>query len=259
MKKTGTALALVATAFFSCKKPELKVPETPPAVNTPLQDGFGNNMDAIHGYMYAEKVNASWNQSAIYNYLALFSDPGKSYLNCIDRDMGFNSFTCDGNLDVGAVTMGGTGLFRQINFSTVLYMVNNTTAQPSTLKWTSEGNSSYKPLDVTLAKNFPVLNSNSFTVSTVYKSQGLSLDLSGASGYDSIIVSIGPSFNSVRKAFSGSVTSFSFSSTDLAPLTSSFSTNFSVNAYNYSNQTINGKLYVFELANRWDKMVYVYN
>jgi hypothetical protein len=239
-------------AMLACKKPKSIIPDQTAVINTSLANGMPADIQKINGYLYADINYSNFNNS-----YSAFSDPAKSLVSTYNHRNNNVQFSQPvlGNIDVGQVSFGGLNLSRQNTGTSVMYEMSNSVGFQNNV-WTSDGNGTFKPLSINMARGFPVLNSNTYTFNTISKSSGFTVDIGNSvSNYDSVIVNLTDNYGglvSKRYTNAGIIT---FSSNDLVVLNSNSYGSFYVYAYNYANQTINSKVYVFELGNKFSKGV----
>jgi len=260
-------VAIMSGLLMSCKKKEKKTPPEPePSVTTEMASGLPSNINSINGYLYAGiKYNGSSSNYFVSSLYAAFSDPGRklttSYNHFLDNISNFGSNSNFGNIDVGSVTLNSSFFLSRSSFDpNVFYSsINNSGPFYNTAHWTSDGNMSFKPLDLDVPKGFPVLT-YTLPFTSISRSTGFTLNMAQCgSNYDSITVSINDfSFpqGGIKKTVTPGVTSVTFSASDLSPISNSSGT-LAVYAYNYSNQTINNKVYLFELSNKYSQYIYI--
>lgn len=245
-----TILVLI---FTSCKKPETVNPGIPDAVNTPLQSGLPADSKNINGYLFAAISNTSF--TSMY---AVFADPGTNLMSTYDRyNHTINGAGPDGNVDVLSVSFNGQNLFRQLTNSRVFYTSSTSAMMPVTGRWKTSGNSTFKAMDVTLERPFPTCSMGTFTTNYVSKSAGFTLDLSTmVNNFDSAIVVLSYGNTSITRRYT-SAAIVSFSASDLSPFVAGSSLNLYLHGFSYSYQTINSKVYLFELGNQSYKYLYL--
>jgi hypothetical protein len=265
MKKINfIVLILVQYIFISCSKTEIpKPPEAAKTSNTSLASGLGNDPSKISGYLYAD---ASRNSTSLYYNLttyAAFNEPDANL------SAGFNHHTdnkvsgvnISGNISVGnTINFSNHPLFQVFSGTTpstssnVNYFgISSITglAQPS---WITPGNGPFKPLNTVISRGFPVISDTTTSIKTLSASiaKGYTLAvINKIINYDSLVVRLETtSANYVQKTFlPGEVVTFT--TAELNRFSSQFSYGYlSLYAYNYSNQTISDKKYLFELSTK---------
>jgi hypothetical protein len=244
------SLPVLLALLFACKKPKSIIPDQPAVVNTDLANGLPSDTKKINGYLFA-----SVNFSSDSYYYSIFSDPGKELAKTYNHRNNTIQFDQQvlGNVDVGSVRQNGYTLSHQNTGQSVIYS-EAIYAAPTTVIWTSDGNGSFKPLNVNVARGYPYISPNTYTPGTISKASGFSVDAGNyVSNYDSVIVSLSDNYGStVTKGYT-SASLITFSSSDLSGLNTNSYGSLNIFAYNYSNQTINSKVYLFEQGNKFNK------
>lgn len=248
----ASVLFLIFVFLISCKKPDIpsSVPET--TLSQAIQNGLPSDYKSINGYLYA-----SFNGNAL-SCFAIFGDPGRNLMLNYDHFVNITSIKTSsadpdrGNVSVGNVSFSGQLVFQGVSSNSWSYFNDNFFTGLPTTNWKYDGNKSFKAQDIFIPRGFPVLFDSVIKNSDTIKiNKGFTINHKGAyRNYDSLVViisSTNPTFLQKRKVFiSGEPVSFS--PADLNFLLSRNSVFISVKAYNYSNQIIEGKKIVFELA-----------
>ncbi len=273
MRYFRTAVLCLAVLFAACHKNKRKANPDPGPQDTELAKGLPENPRAIHGYFFAGISNYNYD---LTNYkvtlYAAFHDPAASLTKTYDHVNNNLSFSeLFGNVAVGSVQFSNAMNLSVNGFggSQVSYLYNTPFQQDVSNivpAWLTAGNGSFKPLNISLTRGFPVITPT-IVPSTASYSVSLVNDFvvtadNFISNYDSLIVTIIPTSSSnqtIKKKVSAPGTSVTFTKNELAGLPSgSWSTNIIYfQACNYSHITINGKLYLFELSNKYQNYVYV--
>jgi hypothetical protein len=264
------ALSL-AVVFIACKKTKTSTPATPAPLNTDLSNGFTSKPESINGYFYASYSTYNSNYFALDGY-CVFRDPASDLMKNYDHVTGSQNFSADnlGNIQVNQVTFNGQ-LFSENNNgnSSINYYYDNSSGLTSfnySAAWHTGGNGTYKALDVTIAKGFPKINTTNASgnlITYTLTTGNFNLDFSTMiSNYDSLIIvlgSIGSQSTIVKRLSASAATSVAFTQAEISSVSSYYSIPLTFMAFNYSNQTVNNKVYVFELANKFSTNVYTSN
>lgn len=251
---------ITSLTFLYCTKTKDAQPAQPELKSTDLKSGFPDNPGSINGYFYAAARNNGNNFSVIA--YAILSDPARDLISTYNHNnesMMFNSNNF-GNINIGNVLFNNNSVNLFNTGNSVSYNSNNgnlTLTSINQAHWKTSGNGSFKAIDMDITRGFPILPNTFTNTSQTYSlsiSNGFGLDISGASNYDSLIVSISNGASSfaqgARKNIAAGVTSVYFSSSDLSILSTGTYAYLYINAYNYSNKTVENVSYVFELANK---------
>lgn len=265
MKKTSLIILSIATTalLFSCKKKE-KEPEEPALINTSMDDGLPENYKSINGYLYSGIQTNQYSSSNIsyYNFLYVaFCDPTKHLLssfNHYSNQRNFSSNVPFGNIDVGNVTLNGSILWKSSSSSELFYTGNFNSSINSlnyNAVWTTEGNKTFKPLNLSINKGHPIIVTSALNIPTsVSKNSNFTINIgNNISNYDSLIVTFESSnFNTrIRKVLAKNSTSVTFTTQEMSILSTSSYATINFYAFNYSNMTIDTKINVFELSNQY--------
>jgi hypothetical protein len=247
-------------AFCSCTKKKKNQEESLTPKNTELKNGFPENVNAIDGYLYSSvTTNYYSSYDFIDNYCA-FNEPSTNLTAGYDHFVNtFNVFT--GNISVGNFVLfnNTSNLFSNNNGTRLVYS-NSTSVQSNSMinpNWKFNGNGPFFKMDLNITRNFPIFtffyNSGTNVYDTVKISKGFSYDVSkNISNYDSVVVNIYTNNKTIKKAAGADASTISFSSSELNATfgTNSYYGNTRIMAFNYSNKTINGKVYLFELSRK---------
>jgi hypothetical protein len=164
-----------------------------------------------------------------------------------------------GNVDVGAVLCNNIMMSKNTFSPNLTYSFGQQsfTGIGKTTTWTTEGNRSFTAIDITPVRDFPVLSipDHTATLPPLKKSVGLTVDLVNvASDYDSLIVAVidgAGNYTVARKAFGPGATQAVFKPDDFKLFSNGNNYgSLAFYTYNYSHQTINNRLYVFELSHK---------
>jgi hypothetical protein len=250
------ACALIVTAFTGCKKPKKVEVAADPVVNTDQANGMPANLKSVNGYFYASYKSTSFSGYS-YAFFAGFSDPGRKlssgWDHYNDNTSGFGATGSFGNIDVGIVTLNNSFPLQKNSFNpNIFYSYNTNYFQPLTsAQWTTEGNLSFSPMDIQVSRGFPTAALNA-TFASISKAAGYTINLSQyVSNFDSAVVTITDNFSwqsNLRKGAGAGAQSITFTPAELSPLYVGSSGYIYVYAYNYSNQVINNKVYLYELS-----------
>jgi hypothetical protein len=253
---------------FSCEKKKTTTQDQSP-ITTELTSGFPSDLKKINGYFYAaSRTNFNnFNTSYGVNLYATFGDAARSLLSGFNHytDSEQNNFFINkdrGNVNVGTISFNGRSFANPGGASYSQYYNLNSANYSS--QWVTEGNGSFKPINLVVQRGFPAIvqpsSTNSFSVS-------LSNDFivnfqSFISNYDSVSVKISSdgssSFYAIQKTVSSNTSFIKFTSGELSSkLSTTTYGNLIISAYNYSNKTIEDKVYVFELASKLDMQIYI--
>jgi hypothetical protein len=253
----------VILLFFapSCKKKQPMLTEEKP-VNTVIMRGLPADQRKINGYLYASNLLYKSNDNYFYlpmRRFASFCDPGKDLMRGYNHRSDQIVFPfkpeMHGNVEVGAVVMDSLELNKTMNANTVSYTWQFNSGHGITLlsapKWELEGNKTFEKQHIAIPMGFPVIKMSN-TPFSFSKSSGLSIPLNGFEAYDSLLVVITNSFPSynftANKVVLGGADSVHFSHADLSVIpVGSQVCSIEYFAYNYHHQTINNKLFVYEL------------
>lgn len=264
MRFTLITLA-VSAILVSCDKKDPPKPKAPEPVNTDMTPGMGNNSRNIHGYFYASyRQSPSPNEGYLTGF-AVFGDPARHLMGLYDHyndnERFSSSSTSRGNISVGMTSFAGRNLSENnnpgFNLSYRLHSFQTIYGFDYSCNWHTEGNGSFKPVDLSVDRGFPRIARTTDTP-TMYinKSADFILDLKGlVSNYDSVYVRI-PSFNGfLEKRISATSSIIVFSQASLAQIFNG--TTMTIMAYNYSHKIINSKEYIFELAEKQDILLLI--
>jgi hypothetical protein len=254
------ALLFVCTALsttLACKKTET-LPEVIPVVNTPLTNGVPTDKKQ-NGYLYSV-ISAQTYSSGSFGYnvmsVASFNDPETNLMgdfNHYNPNQSFNG-TNKGNVDVGTVSLNGNNINKALGSNIVFYFASNNSNPPTNYSatWTTAGNKTFVPLNVTLPRGYPVINTTALNIPTnMYRSIGYTLNFNNnIANYDSLIFVLDNyNGNKIRKIISNNEQSVTFTSQELNQL-SNYYLGLNIYTFNYASQTINNKKMVFELSNQ---------
>lgn len=260
------SLSIITLLFlFSCAKKE-KPYEQPVVINTELSDGFPENIKAINGYLYSGVQTYQYSSSSMYFYTfayAAFSDPARNLLvpyNHYSNNKNFsNNNVGIGNIDVGIISLNGNTVNKNIQSNFEVYYGQNFNNNVSFLNlnanWLSEGNKTFKPLNIIINKGHPIIAVNSFSISTtISKNTNFTVNIgNNVTNYDSLIVILEDgNFNSrIRKVLPKNALSVTFTTQEMSLLSNTSNGKLGIYAFNYSNKTVDSKVNLFELSNQY--------
>lgn len=251
----GGFLISIAT---SCKKNDVMSSNLTP-VNKDLTNGFPDNPSKINGYLYADIQTNAYNSSSsnISNFLfAAFSDPAKKLTSAYNHYQSSGSFSSLGNIDVGSVALNGYSLFKNVQQNFSVWYSSSYSLTYSSANWVTNGNGVFKPMNVNLNRGFPVINASLIPVNySISKNSDYTINIgNNVSNYDSLIVIFSDgsfsSIGNIKKTLPANSTSVTFKYQELSLLYSTSSARISIYAFNYSNNTVNDKVNLFELGNK---------
>lgn len=252
------ALYTLLIFSLSCKKKTVAEPEEE-TVTTEMKQGLPDNPKSINGYLYVSSYEHLNLPNKNTNYFAAFSDPQRPLMSGYNRtNESANTIPAkSGNIDVGSVIFDSASLNRTLFSPVAFYKFFSNTPVTTSLSpavWTIEGNGSFKPFKVKVTRGFPSFTI--YTINSISKAAGFTFNAEGIlSNYDSLRVRIhGGSLTLVKSV--GTQNIVTFTSAELNTLNTG-------NAYlyiygsNYSHQTINNQVYVFELTKTIYGSVYI--
>lgn len=236
-------------------------------MNTEMRNGLPENINSINGYFFAG-YNILWYDSIrpenrYFTSYAAFREPGSNLIagfEHLGRIQRFDMPQRLGNIDVGQVQFNRNhSLGQKITSHTLTYsgpdlgpLIMDSSYNDVALS--TEGNRTFTPIKCNGLRSFPILKSI-WKLPSISKNKAYFIDASNiANNYDSITVTF---YNALtyyaiclRKSFStkqGPILEFT-----AAEMNSAFSEHIwvDIDAFNYTHQTINGKIYVFEQAKR---------
>lgn len=254
--ETRYPLFLFAPLFFtSCIKDDVKLPEQPELVNTEITNGMPENPGSINGYLYGSYSISSSNYTYLSAYCS-FRDPGGELALTYDHSTDQETFSANsqtrGNIRTGFVSIYGLNLPELNMGNSISYRLNmQNAANINTIpRWKTNGNGSFKALDQTVPRGLPTILTPALT-KTISISQDFVIDTRAiATNFDSLMVFFGSNFSSVKKRAGLNDRYIIFSTSDLYQIGTG-SRNISIYAFNYSNRTIDSKVYLFELASKY--------
>ncbi|MCE3227537.1 MAG: hypothetical protein K0S32_2088 [Bacteroidetes bacterium] len=239
-------------AVTSCKKKETS-PEPVQTTtggsttggNGSVQSGIGNNAGNLHGYMMANLVKVPTTTMVLSSQMAMFSTSPQPF--------GYY-YTPENPMMNPAVNAGVV----RCNSDTVPYMQNGpfggfyySYGMAKTLNspvWNLTGVSPFTTFETTVPRGYPVSVSNSFLPDSVSKTSNLTIQFNANfSNTDSICVFITDNGSKyASKHVAGNATSVTFTPAQFTGFATG-NGDIQVIAYNYSNQTVNGKNYIYVL------------
>lgn len=262
MQKNYIIIAALVFLLLSCRKKRELAPVEEPLVNRELKAGWPEDIRAVNGYFYASrKTNYDDPQYSNVTLYAVFRDPAGDLCSNFDHYelTMFPNFQALGNVKVGSVYFGSETLLPSELGMGISYAMNlefPTPMLPATASWQTDGNGSFKPVNIKVGRGFPHVSDSAVSSIQNYSlsiSRGFTLNLgSSVSNFDSLVVTLN-TFTSkvVRKTLNPGENVVYFSSDDLSALANqSASGRLSLNAFNYSNMIIENKTYLFELSNK---------
>lgn len=271
--KLHTLIMLSSAMTFTlagCKKTSTSTTNPATPANTDLANGLPKDAQSINGYFYANSTS-NFGSMYINGYCVLHDEPTDlmpNYNHYTDQQT-FSGTGNLGNIQVGNVSFNNTTLFESNNgVNSIFYNFSNTIGNgsiPSTATWKTDGNGSFKALNLNVSRGFPKINYTTsipgtiitFTMSSTNASS--TIDLSNiVSNYDSLVVVLGGQFSSygVKKFLKSPANTVTFTRDEI--LSNGSGSQFQIMAYNYSNKTVQNRLYVFELSSKLSTYVYVY-
>ncbi len=265
MKKTSLIILSIATAamLFSCKKKEPE-PEEPALINTSMADGFPENYKSINGYLYSGIQTYQYSGSSVnyysFSYVA-FCDPTKNLVSSYNHYTNQKNFSTNvpfGNIDVGNVTFNGANVWKSSSNFELFYGGNfnsNVTFLNYNAAWSTDGNKTFKPLNLSISKGHPIIVTSALNIATsISKNSNYTINIgNNISNYDSLIILFedGNSIGKIRKVLAKNTTSVTFTPQEMSVLNTSSYARINIYAYNYSNMTIDSKINLFELSNQY--------
>lgn len=248
-------------AFCSCNKKKKNQEESVTPIDTELKNGFPENVNAIDGYMYSSVTSNNYSSYDMIDNYCAFNEPATNLTFGYDHSTDNNGSVILGNISVGSITFSNfMTLFsnvtggNRLNYSSSTTVQNFTTINPS---WKFNGNGPFSKMDLNITRNYPIFTSMSSSGTVVYDTvninKGYSYDVSkDISNYDSVVVSINSNNKTIKRATGNGASIINFSSNELNTVfgTNSYYGSMNVMAYNYSNKTINKRVYLFELSRK---------
>ena len=162
------------TFLNSCSKNKTTTPIGDPApVTTNIANGLPENTKKINGYLYAGNVinlYSAGTQSYVLLY-AIFGDPTRNLMGNYDHFTNLQKNTSNindrSNISVGKLSFNGETVTSSGN---LLYTQNSNSSNSLNYSsnWSSDGNLSFKPLNVSIARGIPVIHPPSTTITYSY-------------------------------------------------------------------------------------------
>lgn len=232
-----------------------------------MKNGLPENLNSINGYFFAG-YNILWydtikSENRYFTSYAAFREPGSNLIAGLEHFGRVKRFDVPqrlGNIDVGEVKFNKNhSLGQKVISQTLTYSGPDLgpvimDSSYNEVAWSTEGNSTFTPIKIKGIRGFPILKSI-WKLPSITKNKAYFIDVSYiANNYDSITVTFYNYFTYyaiwLRKSFSikqGLLLEFTE-----AEMSSAFSEHIwiDIDAFNYTHQTINGKMYVFEQAKR---------
>lgn len=240
---------VIAIALYSCQKNDTT---EQPLKNIALNNGLGDSPNKLNGYFFSSINKTISNNYTYYNqqHFAFFGDPSRNLMINFNRLTGNEQIfdmAARSNVSVGQVTImnAAIGSKTATTYSSFTNIYQNLENSNFTIR--TEGNGSFKPLNLTITRGFPKINQ--FIIGdTLSKGTDYQINKALFSNYDSVIVSINSPYSLYAKRFDANQEVF-FSKEELSILNGSgYTLNFML--FNYSNTTVESKTYLFELSNR---------
>ena len=263
--------SILLFVLTGCDKKTKEI-EEPLSLTTEIANGLPSNKEKISGYLYASATTNSiylQNIQYYFNAVAVFGDPQRNLMNYVDHYFDATKFvnvSDRANVNLGQVRVNGKPLsFQSFNPSEVVYsrIDFQNTPLSSDVTWITEENGSFKPLNQLVPRAFPEINPpfNTYTINTT---QNLTINFSAfISNADSVTIGVIGSQSSnnflIKKSEPYSKGVISFTSQELQILTSWFNLSMYIQAFNYSNRTVEDKIHVFELSRKSQLQVFVTN
>lgn len=255
---------LLAVLFVvSCIKDDVKLPDEPELVNTEMNNGLPANSESCNGYLYASYF---LNQNNAYIFAhSTYRDPGanliSAYNHYVDQELFTSHSEVRGNVRVGDVKFNGNFLGETnsgVGISYRLTNTNNAVLGDGSAHWQTAGNGSFRSLDEHVTRGFPKILYPS-TTQTVSISKDYIIEIKNiTANFDSLIVSIGNVGSQIRKKAVAGDQFIKFTKEELYSCGLG-AENIYFYAFNYSNRTINSKVYVFELSNKFVTILQIIN
>lgn len=271
MKKLAF-IPVFALLVLACDKKKTST-STPSAVTTELADGLPDNFRAINGYFCGDaRTNYSGSYTtASLTFYAAFADPARNLManfNPITDQILFNNNNGNaGNVSVGSVFISGMQVPSSSFFTNEFHYFNNNSGTQQNFNYSPQismqGNGTFKPMNLSVKRGYPKISLASSTSYSLSLSQNFVVDVGPiASNYDSLTVSLGYSGanGNLRKTIaSGNTTTITFTSAELSNAGLYPGNNYTINfmGFNYSNITVEDKVYVFELINKGSFYLYI--
>ena len=262
MRLIASLATLSLLIFTSCKK-DNDEPKEEPLANIAVNNGLGRSPNQIHGYLYASVKKTIYSYGSTYLSVRLsgfFGDPSRNLMANLDH-VTDNSLFFDNksqsNVSVGALTFMDTYVFGSKNTTNYSYSNNQYNEYDAiACKWTSEGNGSFVPINLAIARGFPKITT-AMIADTISRNSDYTVNLSNfILNSDSVIIRIiGGGSNNITKRVASSTAAITIKKEELANLYSSGTISFM--AFNYSNTTIESKTYVLELSRKLEIPLFV--
>jgi hypothetical protein len=260
---SGTKCFLTVLIFTSCLKKDVKLNSGPVSVNVELQSGFGQYYKKINGFFFvacvAQKTSSVYTKGDISGWAAV-RDPAGDLMKSFNHNSGSRGQNDEnrGNISVGKVTFNDK-LVTNLSFTPVSeYQINDYTDFDFKYgaKWSIQGNGAFEGFTQKLDSFASIILTPG--VGTLSVNQPFTVNVKNAvRKYDSVsVVFSAQRGRSVQKSVGAPDSLVSFSSGEIMDVISDGSSEYyllTYNAYRYFNTTVNGKIYVFELATRMSK------
>lgn len=268
MKNIVIIVSCLLGLLVSCRKKTANN-EPPPPENSDLKDGLPYDAGTINAYFYATMWTDSTTTNGLKTYV-IANDPAKNLMSTYihARDLLLLPPGVWGNVSIGNVYFNDMQLVSLNSGGRLYYYINARPFYPGNVfsaRWKADGNGSFQAFDLTIQRGFPAINTGSMSAMnfSLSKSAGLVFNTAGiVSNFDSLTVKIlylsqeFPSTNAlVTKSVLRDAEKILFDVKDVAQLPDHGHALFYVDACNYSTATINGKVYVFELYNKYQSKI----
>lgn len=257
MKKILVTYVLFMFFFTTCKKKDTVcevAEETNTLVNTSLENGFGKNVNNLHGVMLLRKETFLYNFNVVNNCFASLSYNGKALFNY------YNSYGNMSNTgaNAGQLKLNGVSLKYEVAYPTY---VNTYLDSSGTIKYDNGFNWNFSAspcclssFNANITRDFPLTKPTPYLPDTISKAAGfiINFGLNNQSNTDSInVFLVGPSaantfsYITITKRVLGNVSSVSYSPAELSNFYSGGGSTIYIYSTNYANLTVNSKNYLF--------------
>ena len=252
MKKILVTYILFMFFFTTCKKKDTVcevAEETNTLVNTSLENGFGKNVNNLHGVFWVGKSKYYFQSNITYGCFASFnpnSQPWYWYYRT-------PSFVSQTGVNTGTLQLNGTTLKYELSRSGSINTYGDSTGAinyTNTINWNLTANACcLSSSNVTITKGFPLTNATINFPSTISKSADFTISFGSSNqlNTDSIIVYlIGGDYTTEfpNKHISANTSSITFGASELINVGAGAGRIF-VYGLNYANNTVNSKNYLY--------------
>ncbi len=234
MKKLSIVLAaLLVLVIFSCKKKEADPAPTPTPSN------------AYEGLLYAQEISfvasgtimtTSGNGNGIF--------PTGGFYNSSAISDGFMGTA----LNVGTVSLNSVYLKPDNTSSGTMYTDTTYAVHNAPLAWSVSGGNGIPAFTYTYTEARPTYTGWNTLQDTIKLSQNTSVNLTGISGADEILIYVIGGSGMVSKIISGTATSVNFTPSELSTLSASTSSSIWVQCSKYSIVSLAGKNFKFKTS-----------